>query len=87
MPLIAQWDLAGPGADFSNVRSMQIDPVTGSVFLRSPYHALVEGSQPAVKMVADPDGETFRRCHAAAGATPRSSIAPDGARGGACGGA
>ena len=87
MPLIAQWELAGPGADFSNVRSMQIDPATGSVFLRSPYHAVVEGSQPAVKMVADPDGETFRRCHAAAGATPRPSIAPYGARGGACGGA
>lgn len=50
-PLIAEWDLSALGDDFGNVTTMHVDPHSGTVFLRSPFHPRVEGNTPAVKMV------------------------------------
>jgi hypothetical protein len=52
LPQVAEWDLAGLGDDFANVTTMHADPLTGSVFLRSPFHPAIEGNTPAVKLVA-----------------------------------
>ena len=61
-PLVARWDLAGMGEDFLNVRSLQVDPLTGRLFLRSPFHPRVYGNTPAVRVAIDPDGATLARC-------------------------
>lgn len=61
-PLVAEWDLAGSGPGLGNIRSLGVDEATGSVFLRSPYHASVHGDAPAVTMISDPDGATSRAC-------------------------
>jgi hypothetical protein len=50
-PLIAEWDLSALGDDFANITTMHVDPLSGNVFLRSPFHPLVVGNTPAVKMV------------------------------------
>ena len=82
-PLVAEWDLDGIGEDFGNVRSMQIDPMSGRMFLRSPYHPWVDGTVPAVKMAVDTDGATLRLCRAPSPTTRRLSIEPCGACGAA----
>ena len=51
IPQIAEWDLAALGDDFANLTTMHVDPRTGNVFLRSPFHPRIEGNTPAVKMV------------------------------------
>lgn len=61
-PLVAQWDLAGLGDDFLNVRSLHVDPRSGNLFLRSPFHPRVYGNTPAVRVAIDPDGATLARC-------------------------
>jgi hypothetical protein len=61
-PLVARWDLSGLGDDCRNVRSVQIDPHRGRLFLRSPFHPRVYGNTPAVRVAIDPDGATLARC-------------------------
>ena len=63
-PLVARWDLAGLGSDFLNARSLQIDPHSGRLFLRSPFHPRISGNTPAVRVAVDPDGATLARCTA-----------------------
>jgi hypothetical protein len=70
-PLVARWDLSGLGHDCLNVRSVQIDPHSGRLFLRSPFHQRVCGNTPAVRVAIDPDGATFARC-TGAGVRPTS---------------
>jgi len=70
-PLVARWDLAGLGSDFLNVRSLQIDPHGGRLFLRSPFHPRIYGNTPAVRVAIDPDGATLARC-TAVGVRPTS---------------
>jgi len=50
-PQIAEWDLSALGDDFCNITTMHVDPQRGTVFLRSPFHPLINGNTPAVKMV------------------------------------
>lgn len=50
-PQIAEWDLSPLGDDFCNITTMHVDPQRGTVFLRSPFHPLIGGNTPAVKMV------------------------------------
>ena len=50
-PQIAEWDLSPLGDDFCNITTMHVDPQRGTVFLRSPFHPLIDGNTPAVKMV------------------------------------
>lgn len=52
IPEIAAWDLAALGDDFGNLTTMHVDPRTGNVFLRSPFHPRIEVNTPAVKMVS-----------------------------------
>ena len=54
-PQVAEWDLSALGPDFNNVTTMDVDPQTGNVFLRSPFHPRVDGTTPAVKMVTRVD--------------------------------
>lgn len=61
-PCVAEWDLAGQGPGLANIRALDVDPATGGVFLRSPYHVSVDGDTPAVSVVDDPDGATYRAC-------------------------
>lgn len=61
-PLVARWDLSGLGNDCLNVRSMQIDPHSGRLFLRSPFHPRVYGNTPSVRVAIDPDGATLACC-------------------------
>jgi len=61
-PLLARWDLAGLGDDFLNVRSLQVDPQRGTLFLRSPFHPRVYGNTPSVRVALDPDGVTQALC-------------------------
>lgn len=61
-PLVAEWDLAGFDRGLGNLRALGVDEATGSVFLRSPFHASVRGDAPAVTLVADTDGATYRAC-------------------------
>lgn len=61
-PCVAEWDLAGHGPGLANIRALDVDPATGSVYLRSPYHVTVDGDTPAVSVVDDPDGATYRAC-------------------------
>jgi hypothetical protein len=49
---VAEWDLSALGDDFANLTTMHVDPHSGNVFLRSPFHPRVPGNTPAVKMVA-----------------------------------
>ena len=51
MPQFAEWDLSALGDDFANLTTMHVDPHSGNVFLRSPFHPRVDGNTPAVKMV------------------------------------
>lgn len=51
LPLVAEWDLSPLGDDFGNITTMHVDPRTGNVFLRSPFHPRVHPNTPAVKMV------------------------------------
>ena len=51
MPQVAEWDLSALGDDFANLTTMHVDPLSGNVFLRSPFHPRVDGNTPAVKMV------------------------------------
>ena len=59
---VAEWDLAGLGDDFANVTTMHADPLTGGVFLRSPFHPAIDANTPAVKLVAarGPHGDATR---------------------------
>ena len=50
-PEIAEWDLSALGDDFCNITTMHIDQQSGNVFLSSPFHPLIDGNTPAVKMV------------------------------------
>jgi hypothetical protein len=50
-PLVAEWDLSPLGDDFANLTTMHVDPQSGNVFLRSPFHPRVPGNKPAVKVV------------------------------------
>lgn len=50
-PQVAEWDLSALGDDFANLTTMHVNPHSGSVFLRSPFHPRVAGNTPAVKMV------------------------------------
>jgi hypothetical protein len=52
IPMIADWDLSALGDDFANLTTMHVDPHSGNVFLRSPFHPRVDGNTPAVKMVS-----------------------------------
>ena len=52
VPLVTEWDLSALGEDFGNLTTMHVNPQTGSVFLRSPFHPQVHGNTPAVKMVS-----------------------------------
>ena len=61
---VAEWDLAAVGAALGHVTALDVDPQRGDVYLRSPYHPRVADNEPAVTMVADPTGETIRRCGA-----------------------
>lgn len=61
-PIVAEWDLSATGTDLGNIRAMDVDPVTGDVYLRSPYHARVADNTPAVTVVGDPDGATRAAC-------------------------
>lgn len=61
-PLVAEWDLAGSAAGLGNIRSLGVDASCGSVFLRSPFHASVRDDTPAVTLVADTQGATYRAC-------------------------
>jgi len=61
-PQVARWDLAEVGRGLGNIRALDVDPATGSIFLRSPYHVTVGADTPAVTMLADPDGATYRAC-------------------------
>lgn len=69
-PCVAEWDLAGQGPGLANIRALDVDPATGSVYLRSPYHVTVDGDTPAVSVVDDPDGATYRACTGRDRATP-----------------
>jgi len=51
IPQVAEWDLSALGDDFANMTTMHVDPQTGHVFLRSPFHPRVDGNTPSVKMV------------------------------------
>jgi len=53
-PQVAEWDLSALGDDFANLTTMHVDPHSGNVFLRSPFHPRVTGNTPAVKMVMPP---------------------------------
>jgi hypothetical protein len=61
---VAVWDLAAVGAALGHVMALDVDPQRGDVYLRSPFHPRVADNEPAVTMVADPTGETIRRCGA-----------------------
>ena len=50
-PQVAEWDLSALGDDFANLTTMHVDPHSGNVFLRSPFHPRVPGNTPTVKMV------------------------------------
>ena len=50
-PQVAEWDLSALGDDFCNITTMHVDQQSGNVFLRSPFHPLIDGNTPAVKMV------------------------------------
>lgn len=50
-PQVAEWDLSALGDDFCNITTMHVDPRRGTVFLRSPFHPLIDGNIPAVKAV------------------------------------
>jgi len=50
-PQVAEWDLSSLGDDFCNITTMHVDQQSGNVFLRSPFHPLINGNTPAVKMV------------------------------------
>lgn len=52
VPLVADWDLAAVGDDFTNLTTMHADPATGNVFLRSPFHPHAADNTPCVKMLA-----------------------------------
>jgi len=73
---LARWNLTDVGAELANVTAFDIDPESGDVYLRSPFHPRVEGGEPAVTLIADASGRTRARCgtvrdggpHAIAGA-------------------
>lgn len=61
LPLVAEWDLSGLGPGFEHPRALHVDPASGSVFIRSAFHPLLEGSAAGVTLAVDPDRGTFRR--------------------------
>jgi len=58
----AVWDLGALGAAAGNVTALAVDAATATAYLRSPFHPTVADNDPTVTMVADPGGETLRRC-------------------------
>ena len=74
-PLVARWDLSAAGAAIGNIRALSVDPDSGTVWLRSPYHGRVPDGVAGVTMAIDPDGATFRACTGG-----RAPSAPNGAR-------
>lgn len=58
---LARWNLADGAAALGHVTAIDVDPATGDVYLRSPFHPLVEGHEPSVTMVADASGRTLAR--------------------------
>ena len=67
-PLVATWDLSAGGAAVANIRALSVDPDSGTVYLRSPFHTRVPEGVAGVTMAIDPDGATFRAC---TGSAPR----------------
>ena len=61
LPLVAEWDLSEIGPGFEHPRALHVDAVSGSVFIRSAFHPLLEGSVAGVTLAVDPDRRTFRR--------------------------
>lgn len=61
-PLVARWDLSPAGAAIANIRALAVDPDSGAVWIRSPFHGRVPDGVAAVTMAVDPDGATFRAC-------------------------
>lgn len=78
-PLLAEWDLAGLGDAVRNVRAMDVDPASGNLYLRSPFHPRIAGGRATVLVAADPDGATRARCIVPGEVRPPS---PAGRRGG-----
>ena len=73
-PLVARWDLAAAGAALAHIRALAVDPDSGNVYLRSPFHARVPDGVAAVTMAVDPHGDTFRACTGrTAAAAPRAA--------------
>lgn len=65
---LAEWDLAPLGAAAGHVTALDVDPATGDIYLRSPFHPRVADNVPGVTLVADRDGDTLRRCGGRRGA-------------------
>lgn len=81
-PLVARWDLSGLGDDFRHVRSMEVDPLGGRLYLRSAHHPQIAGNTPSVRAAFDPGGATLARC-TGAGVRPTSPRPRGGERAGA----
>lgn len=77
-PLVAEWDLAGSADDLGNVRSLEVDPAAGNLFLRSPYHPRIGGNTPSVRVVSDPDGATLAACRGSTLTRRSTASLPDG---------
>lgn len=69
-PLVARWDLSAAGPALGNIRSLQVDPHGGAVYLRSPFHARIDDGVAGVTMATDPDGATLRACTTPAARLP-----------------
>jgi hypothetical protein len=65
---LAEWDLAFLGAAAGHVTALDVDPATGDIYLRSPFHPRVADNVPGVTLVADRDGDTLRCCGGRPGA-------------------
>ena len=52
VPCVADVDLAAIDAEFTIGTVAHVDPRTGNLFLRSPFHPAVDGSVPVVTMVS-----------------------------------
>jgi len=58
---LARWSLADSGTTLCHVTAIDVDQATGEIYLRSPFHPLVEDHDPTVTMISDSSGVTLAR--------------------------
>ena len=83
LPLVAEWDLSALDRGSAHHRAMHVDPVSGSLFLRSAFHPSVDSSAAAVRKVVDPGGQTLHLCTRGNRTTTTSGLGPAAGRGAA----